>query len=216
MCEKWLLWNHAYSLWLEHRFLFQWYSAVIHSKRSEGFLLIKLSKVWIIHFICWGLISFLSYKHEYEICFKNTGIKLWIHTNNWYTSLLIFQNIYRYTCIISFTIGYKFCLTSRICFALVSLVVKEFWGVDNTINILSMEIAFFFFYLLNKFYENNTFNSCRRICLHTYAQAHEQMRNSCKTNNKLRLIIFVIITFPHQTNLATYFITHHFEAHIFD
>lgn len=140
-----------------------------------------------------------------------------INTNNWYTSLLIFQNIYGYTCIISFTIGYKFCLTSRIYFALLSLVVKEFWGVDNTINILSMEIAFFFFfYLLNKFYENNTFNSCRRICLHTYAQAHEQMRNSCKTNDKLRLIIFVIITFPHQTNLATYFITHHFEAHIFD
>lgn len=139
-----------------------------------------------------------------------------IHTNNWYTSLLIFQNIYGYTCIIPFMIGYKFCLTSRIYFALLSLVVKEFWGVDNTINILSMEIAFFFFYLLNKFYENNTFNSCRRICLHTYAQAHEQMRNSCKTNNKLRLIIFVIITFPHQTNLATYFITHHFEAHIFD
>lgn len=139
-----------------------------------------------------------------------------IHTNNWYTSLLIFQNISGYTCIISFTIGYKFCLTSRICFALLSLVVKEFWGVDNTINILSMEIAFFFIYLLNKFYENNTFNSCRRICLHTYAQAHEQMRNSCKTNNKLRLIISVIITFPHQTNLATYFITHHFEAHIFD
>lgn len=80
VCEKWLLWNHAYSLWLEHRFLFQWYSAVIHSKRSEGFLLIKLSKVWIIHFICWGLISFLSYKHEYEICFKNTGIKLWKYT----------------------------------------------------------------------------------------------------------------------------------------
>lgn len=77
MCEKWLLWNHAYSLWLEHRFLFQWYSAVIHSKRSEGFLLIKLSKVWIIHSIYWGLIIFHSLV---EICFKNTGIKLWKYT----------------------------------------------------------------------------------------------------------------------------------------
>lgn len=139
-----------------------------------------------------------------------------IHTNNWYTSLLIFQNIYGYTCIISFTIGYKFCLTSRIYFALLSLVVKEFWG-GGQYNKYSVDgNSFFFIYLLNKFYENNTFNSWRRFCLHTYAQAHEQMRNSCKTNNKLRLIISVIITFPHQTNLATYFITHHFEAHIFD
>lgn len=42
------------------------------------------------------------------------------------------------------------------------------------------------------------------------------MRNSCKTYDKLQLIIFAIITFSHQTNLATYFITRHFEAHIFD
>lgn len=183
MCEKWLLWNHAYSLWLEHRFLFQWYSAVIHSKRSEGFLLIKLSKVWIIHFICWGLISFLSYKHEYEICFKNTGIKLWIHTNNWYTSLLIFQNIYGYTCIISFTIGYKFCLTSRICFALVSLVVKEFWGVDNTINILSMEIAFFFFTFWIIFMKTTLSTVVEEsVCIHTLRHT-----NKCVIHVKLMI-----------------------------
>lgn len=181
MCEKWLLWNHAYSLWLEHRFLFQWYSAVIHSKRSEGFLLIKLSKVWIIHFICWGLISFLSYKHEYEICFKNTGIKLWIHTNNWYTSLLIFQNIYGYTCIIPFMIGYKFCLTSRICFALVSLVVKEFWGVDNTINILSMEIAFFFFTFWINFMKTTLSTVVEEsVCIHTLRHT-----NKCVIHVKL-------------------------------
>lgn len=183
MCEKWLLWNHAYSLWLEHRFLFQWYSAVIHSKRSEGFLLIKLSKVWIIHSICWGLISFLSYKHEYEICFKNTGMKLWKYTQitDQYTSLLIFQNIYGYTCIISFTIGYKFCLTSRIYFALLSLVVKEFWGVGNTINILSMEIAFFLFTFWINFTKTTLSTVVEEsVCIHTLRHT-----NKCVIHVKL-------------------------------
>lgn len=179
MCEKWLLWNHAYSLWLEHRFLFQWYSAVIHSKRSEGFLLIKLSKVWIIHFICWGLISFLSYKHEYEIWNKIMKI----HTNNWYTSLLIFQNISGYTCIVSFTIGYKFCLTSRICFALLSLVVKEFWGVDNTINILSMEIAFFLFTFWINFTKTTLSTVVEEsVCIHTLRHT-----NKCVIHVKLMI-----------------------------
>lgn len=60
VCETWLLWNHAYSLWLQHRFLFEWYYAVIHSWTSEGFLLIKLSQVWIIHSICWFFFLFHS------------------------------------------------------------------------------------------------------------------------------------------------------------
>lgn len=53
------------------------------------------------------------------------------------------------------------------------------------------------------------------VCIHTLKHTNECVIH-VKTNDKLRLIIFVIITFPHQTNLATYFITHHFEAHIFD